>query len=78
MKSVVSGKSAETHRLLDRYSDTIRPAHMVTTEIMWVHYRRYCWSLTAPSGRVAAIRQERRICCNEYRCNSSKDVDRDS
>jgi hypothetical protein len=32
------------------------PADMVTTEIMWVHYRRYCWSLTAPSGRIAAIR----------------------
>jgi len=32
-----------------RYSDTISPARMVTTEIMWVHYRRYCWSPTAPS-----------------------------
>ena len=39
-----------------RYSDTISPARMVTTETMWVHYRRYCWSLTAPSSRIAAIR----------------------
>ena len=39
-----------------RYSDTISPARMVITEIMWVHYRRYCWSLTAPSSRIAAIR----------------------
>jgi len=31
--------------LLARYSDTISPARMVTTEIMWVHYRRYCWRL---------------------------------
>jgi len=38
------------------YSDTISPARVVTTEIMWVYYRRYCWSLTAPSGRIAAVR----------------------
>ena len=44
--------------LLSRYSDTISPARMVATEIMWVHYRRYCWSLTAPSSRIAAQRYE--------------------
>ena len=46
----------ENYFALARYSDTISPARMVTTEIMWVHYRRYRCSLTAPSSRTPAIR----------------------